>query len=659
MVDDHSRSCGAERENDENGDVGEDSAQVQRDGSSPRIVAIGASAGGLDPLEQFIEAMPVETGLAFVVIQHLSPDFRSMMGELLTRHSSMNIFRVEDGMEIAPNAIYLNLPRQEMTVQKGRFVLQEIDEERGLRLPIDSFFDSLAKEAGKDAICVVLSGTGSDGTLGSKAIRNAGGAVFVQEPRSAKFDGMPNSVLNKQLADAVAPPAQLADLVLRHVRGQEFSDEQEVPAPPMEPLEAILFLVREKFGTDFNYYKKSTIERRIQRRSEICGIDDLATYLGLLNKDEDELEALYSDMLIEVTSFFRDSHAFEMLRVKVIPSIASEMSRDRQIRIWVPGCASGEEAYSIAILLAEYAHENDVPLNFKILATDIHSRSLNVASVGTFSEQALQKLSSEQIDRYFEKQGSYMQIRADLRRMIVFSVHNILKDPPFTRIDLISCRNVLIYFNDVAQQKALALFHFGLQRGGYLFLGPSESVGKLATEFKTIDQRWRAFQKSRNIRLVESMTVLPRDDDKQPYRASERAEDAPELLNLIQQPVNFEPKRAFNTALQNLLIRYAPPGFLLTKEGDLVHVFGAAGAFIKIGEGGFSKRIVDLIHSDLRLPVGAALARAKGQTSTPFKRSVQISGDGEADKSVTVCLTHISHMRFSLAVPRGVIIFPY
>ena len=266
MVDDHSRSHGAEREDEADDTPRDDKAALNSDDSRterPRIVAIGASAGGLEPLEQFIEAMPAETGLAFVVIQHLSPDFRSMMDELLTRHSSMKIFRVEDGMEIAPNAIYLNLPQQEMTVEDGRIALRKRNEERGLSLPIDAFFESLASEAGEDAIGVVLSGTGSDGTRGSKAIQNVGGAIFVQEPRSAKFDGMPNSVLNQQLADVVAPPTQLAELVLRHVRGQEFSDEPDEPTPPMEPLEAILFLVREKFGTDFNYYKKSTIERRI------------------------------------------------------------------------------------------------------------------------------------------------------------------------------------------------------------------------------------------------------------------------------------------------------------------------------------------------------------------------------------------------------------
>lgn len=607
-----------------------------------RVVAIGASAGGLEPLEQFIEAMPAETGLAFVVIQHLSPDFRSMMDELLTRHSSMEIHRVEDGMVIEPNAIYLNLPQQEMTVRDGLIVLQKRNEERGLNLPIDSFFESLASDAGLDSIGVVLSGTGSDGTKGSRAIRDAGGAVFVQEPRSAKFDGMPNSVLNQQLADVVAPPKQLAELVLRHVRGQEFSDEPDLPAEPMEPLESILFLVREKFGTDFHYYKKSTIERRIQRRSELSGYGDLATYLGMLRNDEDELEALYSDMLIEVTSFFRDDKAFEMLQQKVIPSIAAEMSRERQIRVWVPGCASGEEAYSIAILFAEYAHANDVPLNLKILATDIHSRSLSIASAGTFSEQALLRLTSAQIERYFEKQGNYMQIRADLRRMIVFSPHNILKDPPFTRLDLVSCRNVLIYFNDVAQHKALALFHFGLQRGGYLFLGPSETVGKLSTEFKTIDQRWRAFQKSRNVRLMEATSVLPRGGEQQPFRARERDDEPSEVSSLVRQPVSLEPKRAFNNALQSLLTRYAPPGFLLTRDGDLVHVFGDAGSYIRVAEGGFSKRIVDLIHADLRLPVGAALERAKGRTASSFRRRALISNSDGTATSVTVCLERLS-----------------
>lgn len=588
-----------------------------------KIVAIGASAGGLDPFERFFDAIPKDTGMAFVIIQHLSPNFKSMMDELLARHSDMDMHRIEEGTEIVANAVYLNQPRLSPTLENGVFKLIDNSDAAGLNLPINTFFESLARERGEDAIGVILSGTGSDGTIGCEAIKYAGGIVLVQEPSTAKFDGMPNSVINKKIADAIADPEGLAELVLRHTQGESIRSSSTSKQELQSPIDYIFTLITQRYGTDFRIYKPSTVERRIRRRYEMCGLNNFQDYADLVSTDREEMAALYNDLLIDVTAFFRDGDAFDLLDEKVIQEIASRMSETNQIRIWVAACSSGEEPYSIAMLVADYARKHKVPLNLKILATDIHHGSLEAASTGVYSEENMKSISSERIGRYFLKQGRTYHIRPELRKLVVFTPHSLFRDPPFTRLDLVSCRNMLIYLKEPAQNKAMALFHFALNKNGFLFLGPSETVGKLGNEFNTVDQRWRIYQKKRDIRLLESTTVL-RTEAGQPAgqnpfntsmpRASGR--DGP-----IQRP---EARRAFSEALQSLLSEYAPPGFLTDLNGDLVHTFGSAGKYIIIGEGGFSHRLTDLLQPDLRLAVIAGLERIRAHITSPFQRRTKM-----------------------------------
>lgn len=606
-----------------------------------RIVAIGASAGGLDPFERFFDAMPADSGLAFVVIQHLSPNFKSMMDELLARHSDMAIHRIEEGTKIEANAIYLNQPRLVPTVEDGAFKLTDTSRSVDPNLPINAFFESLAKDKGRQAIGVILSGTGSDGTKGCEAIKNAGGTLFVQEPSSAKFDGMPNSVINKELADIIAPPEILSDLVLRHARGEHIDSLLANGGKPKSPIDYIFSLLVERFGTDFRCYKSATIERRIRRRYEMCGLNNYQDYADFVAADREEISTLYNDLLIDVTAFFRDGEAFELLNRKVIAELGERMSDHNQVRIWVPACSSGEEPYSIAMLLADYARENGVTLNVKILATDIHHRSLDAASAGIYPEESMKSISSERVGRYFDKQGSYYHIRPEIRRLVVFTPHSLFRDPPFTRMDLVSCRNMLIYFKEAAQNKAMALFHFALNKNGYLFLGPSETLGKISHEFETIDQRWRLFRKTRDIRLIESTTVL---------RSEDRATVTPAYTPIGSvsrtgvrdiQSSRPETRRAFNDALQTLLTQYAPAGFLTTRHGDLVHTFGAAGKFISVAEGGFSQRIADLIHEDLKLAVSAGLERIKTHAAVPFHRRARFNDPDGASYGVTLSIERL------------------
>ena len=612
-------------------------APVPSKGSTPapcRIIAIGASAGGLEPFETFFENVRPDTGFAFVVIQHLSPHFRSMMDELLDRRSSMRIRRVENGMQIEPDVIYLNPPRTDMEVENGRFLLHKVEDDHKLHLPINTFLTSLAREKGEDAVAIVLSGTGSDGTIGAEEVRTAGGLVLIQDPGSSKFDGMPTSVLDSMNADVVAPPKQLASMISRLSDGEDIraADSME----DQDPRDRIFRILRDRYATDFGHYKGATIDRRLSRRVELGGHGNLEAYSLKLGADEREADLLYADLLIEVTDFFRDGEGFEALRREVVPALIDKMQDDRPIRVWVPGCASGEEAYSIAILLAEHARENGLELNLKVIATDIHHRSLEAASAGRYSHAAVKKIPPELRERYFTDEGDVYSVHPTLQRMVVFSVHNILSDPPFTRIDLISCRNLLIYFNDRAQQKVLAYFHFSLVKGGFLYLAPSETVGALSSEFDCLDHRWHIFRKRRNVRLTGSITPIS--------KRLPNSKGVPDTLPLgvEQNLVRSDARRIEQESLDILLRRFAPPGFLIKRSGDVVRVFGDAGRFVQIKEGRFSQKVVDLVRPDLRSVVTTALDRIRSVELLPFERRFRADSTGDERVLVTLRLEAVS-----------------
>lgn len=602
--------------------------------SKTPMVAIGASAGGLEPFERFFDAMPSDSGFAFVVIQHLSPDFESMMDELLARHSKMDIERVVHDLPVKANTIYLNPARSDMVVEDGLFKLNPRPQNNQLNLPIDIFFASLAKEYQEKAIAIVLSGTGSDGTRGASIVKGEGGTVIAQALASAKFDGMPRSVIEAGSADAIATPSDMPLLLTRLQSGKSITDTDLADISD-DPARYAFNLLRDKFGTDFGYYKEATLIRRFERRAQLGG-EDVEAYARRLAKDAEELDALYADLLIDVTSFFRDRKGFAALIKNVIYPLGEKMTHDRQIRVWVPGCSSGEEAYSIAIAFAEYARNNNTPLNLKILATDVHQRSLGAAAQGIYPKSSLSGLSDEQIERYFEKHVDYYQINQNLRRLVVFSQHNLLRDPPFTRIDFVSCRNVLIYFQDKAQEKTLALFHFALTVNGYLFLGPSESLNKLEDEFETLERRWNIYRKLRDVRLMEATSLLPRNSTNQVTQDFK----APFLGGRTATLQRFQ--RAHTDALEILLKEYAPAGFLLNKSGEIVHVFGKGGEFVKIDGGIFSNRIVDLIHPQLNLAVTSGLERINASDKLEYQRRVILSNEDKPDQSVLVSMRSIA-----------------
>jgi two-component system CheB/CheR fusion protein len=595
------------------------------------LVGIGASAGGLEALEAFFQRMPSDTGMAFIVVQHLSPDFKSLMSELLSRHTEMPIYRVRDGMRLEANSVYLIPPKKEMLVSNGVFLLTDKDPQQSLALPIDVFFRSLAQDAKERAVGIVMSGTGSDGSRGVRAIHEAGGLVLVQDERSAKFDGMPRSALATGVADLVLPPEAMPEALLKFVKSHTVTRTPAIRPLSVtsgdEVMDQLLALLMSSYGIDFSHYKNTTVIRRIERRLLLRQLDSLDIYLEELRSDPAELDALYRDLLIGVTRFFRDPEAFTLIEQKILPKLLTAESIEAGLRIWTAGCATGEEAYSLAILLNDRCAELRVPPNFKIFATDAHRESLEHASAGLYAEPAVSDVAPWRLEKYFTRQDGLYKIAPEVRRNVVFAPQNVLKDPPFTKIDLLTCRNLLIYFKPSAQRKVLSLFHFALNTGGVLMLGPSESVGELYDEFDVLDQHWKVFQKRRDVRFSPTLGIaLPSQ-----VARTRPAPSAP------QRPALGAADLRLMRAYDALLERFVPPSVLTTELGEIVHTFGAAGQYLRTPQGRATLDVSQMVHEDLRIPLSAGMQRAiKERQPTSFS-GIRVRGrEGEELIKLTV-----------------------
>ncbi|MDX1944069.1 MAG: chemotaxis protein CheB, partial [Pirellulaceae bacterium] len=573
-----------------------DPSPANGDGQSPYVVGIGASAGGLEALERLFRKMPVDTGMAFVVVQHLSPDFVSMMDELLVRQTTLAIHTVTNGMEVAPNSIYLMPPRKEMIISGGRLLLTDKDPSQGLALPIDLFFRSLAQDCGPRAVGVILSGTGSDGSRGIRAIHEAGGLTIVQREDTALFDGMPKSALATGAVDCVLPPDEIGEALGKFATQGIAASLAEEPVGTVseDAMQRLLRLLREAYGIDFSLYKQSTVLRRIERRLLLSQSIDLDQYVREATSDPSELNTLYRDLLIGVTQFFRDRDAFAVIENDVLPELLRRAPPSEELRAWVAGCATGEEAYSLAILFHEQLTRLGRGNKVKIFATDVHQASLDVASLGIYPEVNLADVSVERRERYFTRHGDRYQVSPELRQMIVFAPHNLVKDAPFTHLDLVSCRNLLIYFQPTAQRKAISLFHFGLKAGGSLFLGPSENVGDLEDEFTPIDRHWKVYRKRRDVRLPSELRLpLVTVPARRGFRSPSGGADL-ELMRVYDE----------------LLDRFMPPGVLVNHHQQVVHVFGEAGNYLRLKPGRTSTDVFDLFDAELKAAVAGAMQRA-------------------------------------------------
>lgn len=593
------------------------------------VVGIGASAGGLEAIERLFTRMPLETGMAFVLVQHLSPDFKSLMDEVLSRWTSIPIRRAENGMPLEANTIFLMPPKTMMVVSEGRLLLTEKDPKSSLTLPIDLFFRSLARDVGRRGVAVVLSGTGSDGSRGIVDVHESEGMVIVQSPPSAKFDGMPQSAIDSGVVDLVLTPEEAADALVRYAGNPRISQLPEViakaEADRMDEtgLRHVFKLMRDRFGLDLDQYKLNTVVRRIERRLLLSGIDHIDAYARELDADPQELDRLYHDVLIGVTKFFRDHEAYDRLRADAIEPLIASKEDGQDLRVWVAGCATGEEAYSIAMLLDEAIVEAGRRLNLKVFATDVHRESLEFASHGVYPADRLAGLSQSRIDTYFVATSAGYQVASRIRQSTVFAPHNLLKDAPFTRIDLVTCRNVLIYFQPDAQGKVLSLLHFGLGTGGMLFLGPSENPGVVGDEFDMIDARWKIYQKRRDVRLPTEIRLnsAPRD------YPSLRDTGLPSPVAGLRRPASLA-----TSSYDALLAALVPSGLLLSADGALLHTFGDAGRYFRPESGRFNVSAFDRLTGDLKGAVMNAMRVAlKSQTPVTYSGLSVTPPDGAVE----------------------------
>ena len=432
-------------------------SEQQQPNLPTHYVGIGASAGGLEALEEFLKPMPNDTGMAFIVVQHLSPDYKSMMVELLSRKTSIKVLQIEDGMMAEANCIYLIPPKKNLEIYHSQLFLTEQVRDAGLYLPIDIFFRSLAIDQRKRAIGVILSGTGSDGTLGIRAIKEQGGVIMVQDYKTAKFDGMPKSAIATGLADYILDAHDMSDALVKYVKHPLVLNADDAQNQNEEETDfvKILSLIRSHVGEDFSYYKPKTIIRRIERRISVNQFQNVEEYIQYLLHSKEECEILAKEFLIGVTQFFRDKEAYETLEQEVIPQLFHAASPDAPIRLWSAGCSTGEEAYSVAILCKEYMEQHDIQANLKIFATDLDKEAIKFAGLGSYPESIVSDVSKDRLQRYFIRKRETYQMNEDIRQMVIFSNHNVLTDPPFSKINLIVCRNLLIYLKPEMQQKVL------------------------------------------------------------------------------------------------------------------------------------------------------------------------------------------------------------
>ncbi|OGJ84998.1 MAG: chemotaxis protein CheR [Candidatus Raymondbacteria bacterium RifOxyA12_full_50_37] len=586
------------------------------------IVGIGASAGGLAAIESFFSAIPqgAPMDMAFVVVQHLDPDHKSILVDLVKKYTTMPVTIVEDAMEVRPNCVYIIPPNQDMAFHTGKLHLLEPETPHGLRLPIDFFFRSLAQDQRERAICVVLSGTGTDGSAGLKAIKGEGGMAMVQTPESAAYDGMPRNAIATGLADYVLPPEKMPEQLIlygqrtfnRHAPGlrAQSPDSSDV-------LHKVFLMLRDQTGHDFSLYKRNTINRRIERRMAVTQISRPEDYIRFLRENKAEVDILFRELLIGVTSFFRDPEAFESLRKNVIQGLLKKPAAGG-VRIWVPGCSTGEEAYSIAMLIREHLDNSKQNFPAQIFATDIDAEAIEKARAGVFSDSIAADVSPERIARFFTRTNTSYRIGKRIRDLVVFAKQDVLKDPPFSKVDLISCRNLLIYFDVEAQKKLLPLFHYALNPDGHLFLGNSESVGELTTMFASVDKKWKIFaRKTITLYRPATIPILP-----PPGMETRNGKTSPIAI-----PV--QPATHRQLAEQTMLDTYVPASVLVNMNLDVLFIHGHTGEYLEPATGEATLNLLKLARPGLRAELAAATRKALSSRTPARHNNIRIATNGK------------------------------
>jgi two-component system, chemotaxis family, CheB/CheR fusion protein len=600
-----------------------DIEKKNKSGEKFPVVAIGASAGGFDALKKFFKEIPSDPGMAFVVVQHLDPKHESTLADLMSRFTSLEVVQVQDGMKVEVDHVYIIPPNRDMGMINGKLQLIEPTEPHGLRLPINFFFNNLAQDQKENSIAIILSGYGSDGSIGLKAIKAVEGMVMAQDPETTDSDSMPVSAIETGLVDYILPPEQLPEKLISYV-SSSYKTIKKIISPKEEnerALQKIFMFIRNRTGHDFSYYKETTIIRRIGRRMNLHQIENISLYMRYLQDNPHEIDILFKELLINVTNFFRDDKAFGFLE-DALKSIIRDKSDVDSFRVWVPGCSSGEEAYSVAIIVHELLEESEKNINVQIFATDIDRDAIATARSGTYPLSIAAEVGSKRLKKYFIKKDNLFMIKNDIREMVVFAPHDVLKDPPFTRLDLISCRNLLIYLNSEAQMKTLSNFNYGLNKGGILFLGPSENVGDFIDAFYLVDKKWKIFKNVKSTDFVRKYvevhpisTALPLSnlDVKYDFKRSENEHSILNFRNLVE---------------KELLKMYIPPSAIITDFGEILYIHGRLGSFLEPAPGKAKLNIIDMAREGLKFELNSALQNAISQESEILIEGLRVKTNG-------------------------------
>jgi len=614
------------------------------------VVALGGSAGCLQPLQTFFGAMQPDSGLAFVVIMHLSPEHESSLPEILQHSTKMPVAAAQNGDKLEKNKVYVIPPGKHLVATDGRLKLTDLEPERGRRVAVDLFFRSLGDTHGPRASVVVLSGADGDGAIGLKRVKERGGLTVAQDPDEAEHQSMPRAAIATGMVDWVLPAAEMPRRILDYHAAEsrlrlppEEGPPPSKPAPPLDESEAalreVLVFLRMRTGRDFSYYKRATIVRRISRRMQVNSLDDLPAYLAFLRMHPGESGALLQDLLISVTNFFRDRDAFKALD-QHLPALVAGKDQGEAVRVWVPACATGEEAYSLAMLLLEHAHSLESPPSLQIFGCDLDEQAIQVARAGLYPEAIVADVSEERLRRFFTKERGGYRVRREVREMVLFAAHDLLKDPPFSRMDLISCRNLLIYLNREAQMRVLETFHFAMKPGGRLFLGTSESIDENSPLFKPLDKKYRIYQY-----LPAARTGLPVPTGPttllRALEAQQQLKYTPVLpgsaftqgtgLPFAHAMAALEERASLGELHFKLLERFAPPSLMVNQQHEIVHLSENAGRFLLFSGGEPSVNLLRVVHPMLRVELRAALFRA-AETNSPvevFDLPLEIDGQSK------------------------------
>jgi two-component system, chemotaxis family, CheB/CheR fusion protein len=580
------------------------------------IVGIGASAGGLETLNVFFSIMPPDSNMAFVVIQHLSPQYKSIMASIVGQHTRIIVEEIKDGTELKPNQVYLNPPGKNVAIFNRRLHLMEPLKTNAINMPVDFFFRSLSQDRGEKAIGIILSGTASDGTMGIKEIKGGGGMVMVQQPDTAKYDGMPKNAIQTGLVDFILPVEKMPETLIHYVKHPflESLDKIKLAEPPVKnQIQKIFALIRNRTGHDFSHYKPSTIARRVERRLAVHQITSLSDYLLYLQNNPAEIEALFKNLVIGVTSFFRDPEAYDVLIQEVLPELLIAKEPDTTIRFWVAGCSTGEEAYSLGMILFEAMDKVKKHFNVQIFATDIDTNALNTARKGIYLESIGADVSHERLNRFFIKEPGILKVKKELRDIVIFSIQNIIKDPPFSRIDLVSCRNLMIYMDSVLQKKIIPLFHYILNPGGILFLGTSENIGEYTDLFQPLNFKCKIFERKKQ--LAGMVTAYPAGINYGiPQRDESDGKDSLPVMSEVQ-----------GIAEKAILDEYAPAGVLINAKYEILHFVGKTDRYLAPPTGKPSFNILNMARADIKRPLTTTLHKAVQEKTNAFCKSVRIN----------------------------------